>query len=84
MEKKKSNNIVSIIFGVILVVFALLSIQVYMKRGVRARIKQPVDDIGDQYFVGEQQLEQLNRLKNDNKLDEETYNKAKENIESRQ
>ena len=37
---------------IIIVIAALLSIQVYIKRGVQGRLKSSADDIGDQYSVG--------------------------------
>ena len=37
---------------IIVIIGALLSIQVYIKRGVQGRLKSAADDIGDQYSVG--------------------------------
>lgn len=37
---------------IIIIIGALLSIQVYIKRGVQGRLKQASDDIGDQFSVG--------------------------------
>jgi cytoskeletal protein RodZ len=37
---------------IIIVIGALLSIQVYIKRGVQGRLKSATDDIGDQYSPG--------------------------------
>ena len=37
---------------IIIIIGALLSIQVYIKRGVQGRLKQATDDIGDQFSVG--------------------------------
>ena len=37
---------------IIIIIGALLSIQVYIKRGVQGRLKQAADDVGDQYSVG--------------------------------
>ncbi len=37
---------------IIIVIAALLSIQVYIKRGVQGRLKSSADDIGEQYSVG--------------------------------
>ena len=37
---------------IIIVIGALLSIQVYIKRGIQGRLKSAADDIGDQYSVG--------------------------------
>ncbi len=34
------------------VIGAMLSIQVYLKRGLQGRLKQSADDIGDQYSAG--------------------------------
>lgn len=37
---------------IVIVIAALLSIQVYIKRGVQGRLKSSADDIGDQFSVG--------------------------------
>jgi len=37
---------------IIIIIGALLSIQVYIKRGVQGRLKQASDDIGDQFSPG--------------------------------
>lgn len=37
---------------IIIIIGALLSIQVYIKRGVQGRLKQATDDIGDQFSTG--------------------------------
>lgn len=39
---------------IIIIIGALLSIQVYIKRGVQGRLKQATDDIGDQFSAGNQ------------------------------
>ena len=40
------------VFLIIIVIGALLSIQVYIKRGIQGRLRSAADDIGDQYAVG--------------------------------
>ena len=37
---------------IIIVLGALLSIQVYIKRGIQGRLRSATDDIGEQYSVG--------------------------------
>ncbi len=37
---------------IVVIIGALISIQVYMKRGVQGRLKQATDDIGSQYSEG--------------------------------
>src|SRR6185503_4092419 len=37
---------------IIIIIGALLSIQVYIKRGVQGRLKEATDDIGDQFSPG--------------------------------
>ena len=37
---------------IIIVIGALLSIQVYIKRGIQGRMRSATDDIGDQYAPG--------------------------------
>ncbi|MBI3601832.1 MAG: hypothetical protein HY209_02960 [Candidatus Omnitrophica bacterium] len=37
---------------IIIIIAALLSIQIYIKRGVQGRLKSSADDIGDQFSPG--------------------------------
>jgi hypothetical protein len=37
---------------IIIIIGALLSIQIYIKRGVQGRLKSATDDIGDQFSPG--------------------------------
>ena len=37
---------------IVIIIGALLTIQVYIKRGVQGRLHQAADDIGDQFSVG--------------------------------
>jgi hypothetical protein len=37
---------------IIIIIGALLSLQTYIKRGIQGRLKQASDDIGDQFSVG--------------------------------
>jgi hypothetical protein len=54
LRKKKSKGQSTLEYAVliIIVIGALLSIQVYIKRGVQGRLKSATDDIGDQYSPG--------------------------------
>ncbi len=71
----KPSIIISIVF------LGLLSWQTYIKRGVRGRLKQPVDDIGNQYSPNLREA-QLNKLKSENKISSEVYMDALRNLES--
>ena len=50
----KGQNTLEYIVLIIIIIGALLSIQVYIKRGVQGRLKQATDDVGDQFSVGNQ------------------------------
>lgn len=52
LKKMKGQSTLEYAVLVIIVIGALLSIQVYIKRGVQGRLKSAADDIGDQYSVG--------------------------------
>ncbi len=51
-KKNKGQSAVEYTILIIIVIGALLSIQVYIKRGLSGRLKQAADDIGDQYSDG--------------------------------
>ena len=54
LNKKKTKGQSTLEYAVliIIVIGALLSIQIYIKRGVQGRLKSATDDIGDQYSPG--------------------------------
>jgi uncharacterized protein (UPF0333 family) len=52
LNKKKGQSTLEYAILIIIVIGALLSIQVYIKRGISGRFKSSADDIGDQYSVG--------------------------------
>ena len=49
---KKGQSTLEYAVLIIIIIGALLSIQLYIKRGVQGRLKQATDDIGDQFSVG--------------------------------
>ena len=49
---KKGQSTLEYAVLIIIIIGALLSIQIYIKRGVQGRLKQASDDIGDQFSVG--------------------------------
>ena len=51
-RKMKGQSTLEYAVLIIIVIGALLSIQVYIKRGIQGRLKTAADDIGDQYSVG--------------------------------
>jgi uncharacterized protein (UPF0333 family) len=51
-RRKKGQSTLEYAILIIIIIGALMSIQVYIKRGVQGRLKQAADDIGDQYSVG--------------------------------
>lgn len=50
--KKKAQSSLEYAILIIIVLGALLSIQVYIKRGLQGRLRQATDDIGEQYKPG--------------------------------
>jgi hypothetical protein len=52
LRKMKGQSTLEYAVLIIIVIGALLSIQVYIKRGVQGRLKSATDDIGDQYSAG--------------------------------
>lgn len=52
LREKRGQSTLEYAVLVIIIIAALLSIQVYIKRGVQGRLKSSADDIGDQYSVG--------------------------------
>ena len=51
-RRKKGQSTLEYAILIIIIIGALLSIQVYIKRGVQGRLKQAADDIGSQYSDG--------------------------------
>jgi len=51
-KRKKGQSTLEYAILVIIIIGALLSIQVYIKRGVQGRFKSAADDIGDQFSPG--------------------------------
>jgi len=51
-RKKKGQSTLEYAILIIVIIGALLSIQVYIKRGIQGRLKSATDDIGDQFSVG--------------------------------
>ena len=52
LRKIKGQSSVEYAILIIIVIGALLSIQVYVKRGIQGRLKSATDDIGDQFSPG--------------------------------
>ena len=51
-KNKKGQSTLEYAVLIIIIIGALLSIQIYIKRGVQGRLKQATDDIGDQFSPG--------------------------------
>ena len=51
-NKQKGQSTLEYAILIIIIIGALLSIQVYIKRGIQGRLKSATDDIGDQFSVG--------------------------------
>lgn len=62
-RKKKGQSTLEYAVLIIIVIGALLSIQVYIKRGVQGRLKSATDDIGDQFSVGNTNVRRTVKVK---------------------
>ena len=51
-RRKKGQSTLEYAILIIIIIGALLSIQVYIKRGIQGRLKSAADDIGDQFSPG--------------------------------
>lgn len=54
LRKMKGQSTLEYAVLIIIIIGALLSIQVYIKRGLQGRMKSATDDIGDQFSPGNQ------------------------------
>ncbi|MDE1921243.1 MAG: hypothetical protein KGJ09_05485 [Candidatus Omnitrophica bacterium] len=52
LNQKRGQSFLEYSVMIVVVVGALLTLQVYIKRGVQGRLKSAADDIGDQYSDG--------------------------------
>ena len=63
LRKMKGQSTLEYAVLVIIVIGALLSIQVYIKRGVQGRLKSAADDIGEQYSPGNTNYTAVTKVK---------------------
>jgi hypothetical protein len=52
LNQKRGQSTLEYAVLIVVIIGALLTIQVYIKRGIQGRLKQASDDIGDQYSPG--------------------------------
>ncbi|MBF0571201.1 MAG: hypothetical protein HQL12_04955 [Candidatus Omnitrophica bacterium] len=52
LNQKRGQSTLEYAVLVVVIIGALLSIQVYLKRGIQGRLRSSADDIGDQYSAG--------------------------------
>ena len=52
LNQKRGQSTLEYAVLIVVIIGALLTIQVYIKRGVQGRLKSASDDIGDQYSDG--------------------------------
>lgn len=62
LSKKKAQSSLEYAILIIIVLGALLSIQVYIKRGIQGRLRTATDDIGEQYKVGGMNIHKTTRF----------------------
>jgi len=56
LNQKRGQSTLEYAVLIVVIIGALLTIQVYIKRGVQGRLKSAADDIGDQYSDGNQNV----------------------------
>ena len=59
LRKKKAQSTLEYAILIIIVIGALLSIQVYIKRGIQGRLNSATDDIGEQYSPGNTNIKKI-------------------------
>ena len=65
LNQKRGQSTLEYAVLIVVIIGALLTLQVYIKRGVQGRLKSAADDIGDQYSDGNtNELKTTNRLSN--------------------
>jgi Flp pilus assembly pilin Flp len=52
LNQKRGQSTLEYAVLIVVIIAALLTIQVYIKRGVQGRLRSATDDIGDQYSDG--------------------------------
>jgi Flp pilus assembly pilin Flp len=52
LNQKRGQSTLEYAVLIVVIIGALISIQVYLKRGIQGRFKSSADDIGDQYSDG--------------------------------
>jgi len=71
LNQKRGQSTLEYAVLIVVIIGALLTIQVYIKRGVQGRLRSAADDIGDQYSDGNMnEIITTNRISNT----EETFN----------
>jgi len=65
LNQKRGQSTLEYAVLIVVIIGALLTIQVYIKRGVQGRLKSAADDIGDQYSDGNTNvIKTTNRISN--------------------
>jgi uncharacterized protein (UPF0333 family) len=62
LRKKRAQSSLEYAILIIIVLGALLTIQVYIKRGIQGRLKSATDDIGDQYSASSMNYHKQTKL----------------------
>ena len=52
LNQKRGQSTLEYAVLIVVIIGALLTIQIYIKRGVQGRLKSAADDVGDQYSDG--------------------------------
>jgi uncharacterized protein (UPF0333 family) len=79
LNQKRGQSTLEYAVLIVVIIGALLTLQVYIKRGVQGRLKSAADDIGDQYSDGNtNELKTTKRFSNT----EETFGVANQGVSS--
>lgn len=62
-KRKQGQSTLEYAILIIIIIGALLSLQVYIKRGVQGRLKSATDDIGDQFSRGNTNIQKTTTVR---------------------
>jgi len=79
LNQKRGQSTLEYAVLIVVIIGALLTIQVYIKRGVQGRLKSAADDIGDQYSDGNTNV-LVQVIRNSSTLESDVNGQASSNI----
>ncbi|HOW35290.1 MAG TPA: hypothetical protein PL155_02590 [Candidatus Omnitrophota bacterium] len=73
LKKSRGQSTVEYAILIIIIIGALISIQIYIKRGIQGRFKDSADNIGEQYSTMETFMNKVTRTSSSTR---ETFNRG--------